>query len=120
MGFGIEADHGVHTEAIDWLLEDVKIYAKNYVVNRLRKYWMYFDTGADHGVTIEAVVWLLEYVKTYAEVCDDPAEANKLWKVEDFLSMVMIATLRGYKGFYTDLARLCGHQITFPPAGLMV
>ena len=75
-------------------------------VLRGMEYRMGYDTQADHAVPMEAMVTLLDYIKRDAEECKDPSEANELWKIGAFICMVTSASLRGYEGFYTDLAGL--------------
>ena len=73
-------------------------------VLRGMEYRMGYDTQADHAVPMEALVTLLDYIKRDAEECRDRLEANELWKIGAFICIVTSASLRGYEGFYTDLA----------------
>ena len=67
---------------------------------------MGFDTQADHGVSMKALVTLLDYIKTDAENAETVEEENELWKIGAFVCMVTSGSLRGYEGFYADLAGL--------------
>ena len=73
------------------------------------EYRMEYDTQADHAVPMKALVTLLDYIKKDDEECKDRLEANKLWKIGAFICMVTLTSLKGYEGFYTDLAGLRTH-----------
>lgn len=70
---------------------------------------MGFDTLADHGVDIEALVAVVDMVKQDALHAESQAKANRLWKFGGFLTTVTACGLRGYEGYYTDLAGLRAH-----------
>ena len=70
---------------------------------------MGFDTQANHAVPMEALATLLENIKKDAKECRDRLAANKQWKIGAFICMVTLVSLRGYEGFYADLARLRTH-----------
>ena len=50
------------------------------------------------------------------------AEADELWKVGAYVCILTAASLRGHKGFYLELARLCKHlakgRVGVTPPGL--
>jgi hypothetical protein len=75
-------------------------------VLRGMEYRMGYDTEADHGVSIEAIVTALDYIKTDAAEAETEAEANQLYKIGAFICMVTAGSLRGYEGYYADLAGL--------------
>jgi len=73
------------------------------------EYRMGYETAADHGVHIMAIVDVLIYIRRDAETAeflDDQEEANELWKIGAFICIVTAGSLRGYEGFFTDLAGL--------------
>jgi len=73
------------------------------------EYRMGYETMADHGVPIMAIVDVLIYIRRdadNAEFLDDQMEANELWKIGAFICIVTAGSLRGYEGFFTDLAGL--------------
>jgi len=55
------------------------------------------------------MVQVMEFIKVDAESAETVADANELWKVGAFLSILMAGSLRGYEGFYTELAGLIRH-----------
>ena len=61
---------------------------------------------ANHAITITAMVHAIKYIKD--DAADSPSidEANYLLKVGAFLTICTAASLRGYEGFYTELAGL--------------
>lgn len=72
-----------------------------------------YDTHADHAVSIEAIVKCLHLIKEdAAELALDAEtlpEANQLFKLGAFICVLTAGGLRGYEGFYTDLAGLRQH-----------
>ena len=71
---------------------------------------MGFKSKANHAITMSAMVAVIGYVKRDAMAADTSVEANYLWKFGAFLTVCTAASLRGYEGFYTDLAGLRGQQ----------
>ena len=71
---------------------------------------MGFKSKANHAITMSAMVAAIGYVKRDAMAADTLVEANYLWKFGAFLTVFIAASLRGYEGFYTDLAGLRGQQ----------
>ena len=77
---------------------------------------MGYETMADHGVSIMAIVNMIMAIVNVltfirrdadtAELLNDQEEANELWKIGAFICVVTAASLRGYEGFFTDLAGL--------------
>ena len=73
------------------------------------EYRMGYETMADHGVSIVAIVNVLDFIRRDAETAEflgDEEEANELWKIGAFVCIVTAGSLRGYEGFFTDLAGL--------------
>ena len=71
---------------------------------------MGFKSKANHAITMSSMVAVIGYVKRDAMAADTSVEANYLWKFGAFLTVCTAASLRGYEGFYTDLAGLRGQQ----------
>lgn len=71
---------------------------------------MGYDSTADHGVSIQALVKCLDLIKIDADdLATDEAtlsEANQLYKLGAYICICTAAGLRGYEGFFTDLAGL--------------
>lgn len=67
------------------------------------------ESKANHATTIGVIVMLLTYVARDAEAAETEEEANQLWKFGAFLCMCTAGSLRGYEGFYADLAGLDRH-----------
>lgn len=73
------------------------------------EYRMGYETMADHGVSIRAIVHVLDFIRRDAETAElvgEQTEANELWKIGAFICIVTSGSLRGYEGFFTDLAGL--------------
>ena len=66
---------------------------------------MGFDSEANRAVPIEVIVRVLELVKEEAETLP-AASANELYKFGAYLVGLQVGSLRGYEGFYVDLAGL--------------
>lgn len=63
---------------------------------------------ANHFIPMIAMVGLINFIRADSGLVDTPEEANYLLKkVGAYLTMVTVASLRGYEGFYVDLAALC-------------
>lgn len=70
---------------------------------------MGFESQADHAVSIDAIVKLLEYAKRDAETRRSVNDANTLWKFGAYVAVATACSLRGYEGFYADLAGIRQH-----------
>lgn len=73
---------------------------------------MGYESAADHGVGMRAIVKLLEYIKADAldlEAEESMEEANQLFKIGAFICAVTVGSLRGYEGFFMDLAGMISH-----------
>ena len=64
---------------------------------------------ANHATTIEVIVKLLEFIEQDALAAETEEEANELWKVGAYICTCTAGSLRGYEGFYADLAGLRKH-----------
>jgi len=73
------------------------------------EYRMGFDSEADHGVRMAALVRVIDLIREDADNCDEVYTANELYKVGAFICIVTAASLRGYEGFYLDLAGASSH-----------
>jgi hypothetical protein len=60
----------------------------------------------NHATTVEVILKVLEFIRTDAEAAETREEANELWKIGAFICVCTAGSLRGYEGFYTDLAGL--------------
>lgn len=65
---------------------------------------MGFETEADHGVGINAIVQQLDYVKRDAEASASVNDTRRLYKFGAYVALSTTCSLRGYEGFYADLA----------------
>ena len=61
---------------------------------------------ANHAIPMKAMVTLIGLIKSDAEAADALDEQSYLFKVGAYLTTVTAASLRGYEGFYVDLAAL--------------
>ena len=73
------------------------------------EYRMGYETAANHGVNMKALVAVLDFIKADIEACDNSLERNQLIKVGAFICLVTACSLRGYEGFYLDLAGVRRH-----------
>ena len=64
------------------------------------------QSRANHATTMEVMVKLLMFLKAAAEAASSVEEANELWKAGAFICLLTAGSLRGYEGFYADLAGL--------------
>lgn len=71
---------------------------------------MGFKSRANHAITMAAMVKAIDYVRRDAIAAETVVETNYLWKFGAFLTVCTAASLRGFEGFYTDLAGLRGQQ----------
>jgi hypothetical protein len=65
------------------------------------------QSDPNHGLLIGAIIYLLSLVRTDAEEAEEDclaADANELWKVGAYICILTAASLRGYEGFYLELA----------------
>lgn len=65
---------------------------------------------ANHALSMGAMVQTITFIKEDARHAESQEEANYLWKVGAFLTICTVASLRGYEGFYTELAALRKYQ----------
>ena len=70
---------------------------------------MGYLSKANHAISITAMVTTIDFIRREAEESEEPEDANYLWKVGAFLTFCTAALLRGYEGFYLDLAALIKH-----------
>ena len=70
---------------------------------------MGYKSSANHALGIAGIVHLLELVKKDAIAATSPSETNSLWKFGAFITTCTVASLRGYEGFYLELAGLRKH-----------
>jgi len=70
------------------------------------EYRMGFESKVDHGISIDAILECLRRIRDAAEHADSDEEENELWKIGAFICMVTACSLRGYEGYYADLAGL--------------
>ena len=61
---------------------------------------------ANHAIPMKAMVTLIGLIKSDAEAASTLEDQNYLLKVGAYLTTVTAAALRGYEGFYVDLAAL--------------
>lgn len=78
---------------------------------------MGYDTKKQLPLSIRAIVKLLELVKLDADD-KEAEEARQLWKFGALVAILTAASLRGYEGFYLDLAATRAH-ITDGKSGLV-
>ncbi len=73
------------------------------------EFWMGCQSDPNHGLLIGAIIYLLSLVRTDAEEAEEAglaADANELWKIGAYICVLTAASLRGYEGFYLELAGL--------------
>ena len=75
---------------------------------------------ANHAITIPAMVQAIKFIKDDAYAAESIEDSNYLLKVGAFLTVITSASLRGYEGFYTELAGLkrfidVGKEGVIPP-----
>ena len=70
---------------------------------------MGYKSSANHAISIAAMTQAIAYVKEDALTAETTWEANHLWKLGAYLTLTTAASLRGYEGFFLDLAALRKH-----------
>ena len=78
------------------------------------EYQMGCQSEPNHGLLIGATVHLLDILTVDAQEAEESGlevEANELWKAGAYFFTLTAASLRGYEGFYMDLAELRNHLL---------
>ena len=73
------------------------------------EYRMGHQSKANRATRIGAIVKAVSYIREDAEACEIEAEANELWKIGAYVTVVTAASLRGNEGFFMDLEGLLRH-----------
>ena len=69
---------------------------------------MGYDTNNQLALSIKCIVTMLDMIKTHALEMDD-TYARRLYKTGALVTILTAASLRGYEGFYLDLAATRNH-----------
>jgi hypothetical protein len=67
------------------------------------------QSRANRAARIGAIVKAIDYIRRDAEACELEADANELWKIGAYITVVTAASLRGNEGFFLEIAGLLRH-----------
>ena len=71
---------------------------------------MGYKSKSNQPLSMPAMVQVIEYIKKDALKAKTAVNASYLWKVGTFLTVCTTASMRGYEGFYLEIAGLMYYQ----------